>query len=61
MGKKFEKQPRARVGMNNMIHFLHKTTLSRLEEVPVFSNAQKSTERIKKTKEQEYFINKRIR
>lgn len=35
-----------------MGHFLHKTTLSRLEEVTVSPNAQRQTQRIRQMKRQ---------
>ena len=47
----FEIQPRAWARLNDKVHLLHETTLSRLGEVDVLSNAQKPPKRVKENEE----------
>lgn len=49
--QRFEKQLRAWIGMSNDVQLLHKTSVLRRGEVAVFSNVQKSTQRVKDNEE----------
>ena len=48
---KFERQPGAWAGLVDKVRLLHETTLSRLGEMVVLSNAYKSTQRVKENEE----------
>ena len=58
----FERQQGAQARLIDKVHLLHKTSLSRMEEVAVLPKAQKPTQRVKDNEETgDYVPNKRTR
>ena len=60
--QRFERELRARAGVNDKVHYLHEATPSRLREVAVLSNTQKLIQRVTEKEEiLAYVPNEKIR